>query len=363
MSSKLKQYFPLIRSREEILTEIEANERMNDLFICWPHAIREEFLDFCSGVRGSKMMYDFMSKQILDPDAHRSRVNDFLSLLLGQKVKVLETLNGEGGRIAESFVIMDIVVELEDGSIVNLEIQKIGYLFPGERSACYSADLLMRQYRRVKEKYERMKKKTRNCYKDIKDVYTIVLFEDSPEGLSVQGDQYIHRFEQHSDTGAEMNLLQKYLFVSLDKFKKIKHNNDSKMIHINNRLEAWLAFLCLDEPEDIVAVIEQYPDFQEMYRQVYEICRNMEDVMGFFSEELYEMDRNTAEYMVDEMKKEKERLQKDLDELQEDKDKLQEDKDKLQEDKDKLQENNDKLRKELEELKRAYSELCSKVEK
>ena len=77
MSSKLKQYFPLIRSREEILTEIEANERMNDLFICWPHAIREEFLDFCSGVRGSKMMYDFMSKQILDPDAHRSRVNDF----------------------------------------------------------------------------------------------------------------------------------------------------------------------------------------------------------------------------------------------------------------------------------------------
>ena len=72
MSSKLKQYFPLIRSREEILTEIEANERMNDLFICWPHAIREEFLDFCSGVRGSKMMYDFMSKQILDPDAHRA---------------------------------------------------------------------------------------------------------------------------------------------------------------------------------------------------------------------------------------------------------------------------------------------------
>ena len=40
-----------------------------------------------------------------------------------------------------SLLIMDMVVQLEDGSIVNLEIQKIGYKFPGERCACYSADL------------------------------------------------------------------------------------------------------------------------------------------------------------------------------------------------------------------------------
>ncbi len=42
---------------------------------------------------------------------------------------------------------MDIVVELEDGSIANVEAQKIGYAFPGQRSACYSADLLLRQYK------------------------------------------------------------------------------------------------------------------------------------------------------------------------------------------------------------------------
>ena len=45
---------------------------------------------------------------------------------------------------------MDIVVELEDHSIANVEVQKIGYKFSGQRSACYSADLLLRQYKRVR---------------------------------------------------------------------------------------------------------------------------------------------------------------------------------------------------------------------
>ena len=35
-----------------------------------------------------------------------------------------------------TLLIMDVVVKLSDGSIVNLEIQKLGYMFPGERSAC-----------------------------------------------------------------------------------------------------------------------------------------------------------------------------------------------------------------------------------
>ena len=51
-----------------------------------------------------------------------------------------------------SILIMDIVVELENGSIVNLEIQKNGYMFPGEQVHVYSADLLLRQYRKSTQK-------------------------------------------------------------------------------------------------------------------------------------------------------------------------------------------------------------------
>ena len=34
------------------------------------------------------------------------------------------------------------------------------------------------------------------------------------------------------------------------------------------------------------------------------MCRNVENVIGFFSEELREMDRNTVRYMIDELQKE-----------------------------------------------------------
>lgn len=61
-----------------------------------------------------------------------------------------------------------------------------------------------------------------------------------------------------------------------------------------------------------------------MYEHVYNMCRNVEDVMGIFSEELKILDRNTVKYMVDEMqetideqKKQLKTKQSKIDELQE----------------------------------------------
>ena len=58
-------------------------------------------------------------------------------------MRIVDVLPNDGTRLADesTLLITDMVVQLEDGSIANLEIQKIGYYFPGERSACYSADL------------------------------------------------------------------------------------------------------------------------------------------------------------------------------------------------------------------------------
>ena len=60
-------------------------------------------------------------------------------------------------------------------------------------------------------------------------------------------------------------------------------------------------FYSTQEPERIIELINKYPMFRQMYGDVYEVCRNMEKVMGMFSEELREMDRNTVQYMIDEM--------------------------------------------------------------
>ena len=40
-----------------------------------------------------------------------------------------------------------------------------------------------------------------------------------------------------------------------------------------------------------------------MYEQIYVICRDLDEVMGMFSKELQELDRNSVELMVDEMQK------------------------------------------------------------
>ena len=230
MVTSLKEYFPKVREREEVLAEIAKSEALRTRFDGWMSEQQEEFLNICTGVKGLKLLYDVFFKEVMNPEYVPERFNDFLSGLLGQRVRVVKVLPGDSTRIADesSLLIMDIVVELEDGSIANVEMQKIGYLFPGQRSACYSADLLLRQYKRVRNETQK-----KFSYRDIKSVYTIVLFEKSPGEFHNYPDTCYHFFEQKSNTRLQIELLQKYLFIPLDIFKKSKHNRN-----INDRRDA-----------------------------------------------------------------------------------------------------------------------------
>ena len=105
--------------------------------------------------------------------------------------------------------------------------------------------------------------------------------------------------------------MQKFLFVTLDIFRKNQHNKI-----INTKLDAWLLFLSSDDPEDILRLISEYPEFRAMYEQAYAMCRNLEDIMGFFSEELRMLDRNTVQYMIDEMQAQLDEKKVQLDEKQ-----------------------------------------------
>lgn len=142
-------------------------------------------------------------------------------------------------------------------------------------------------------------RKKKFSYKDIKNVYTIVLFENSPKIFHQFPQKYFHMFEQKSDTGLELNLLQKYIFIPLDIFKRVRQNEG-----IKGKLEAWLTFLSSDEPEDIVGLITDYPEFKVIYDEVYNLCLNVEKVMEMFSKELKELDQNTVQLMIDEMQEE-----------------------------------------------------------
>ena len=312
MAKKLKDCFPMIREENELLAEIRESETLRRTFQGWPEEKQRIFLDCCTGARGVKMLYDSFFKEIMNPEKNPERIEELLSLLLDRQVRILKVLPLEGTRLAgaHSLVIMDIVVELEGGSLANVEVQKLGYRFPGQRSACYSADLLLRQYKRVREE-----KRERFHYRDIKTVYTVVLFEQSP------------------DTGLELDLLQEFCFVPLDIFQQIYHNKG-----IRDRRDAWLVFLSMEEPEAILDLLECCPDFGKLYEEIYRLCRNVEDIMEMFSRELQELDRNTVQYMMDEMQEE---IDQQKEEISQQKEKL------------------DQKDRELEELRKRIQELES----
>ena len=201
-TTKLKQYFPMIREREDIKREIRENPKLLEKYREWDEEQQEEFLDYCTGVKGEK--------------------------------------------------------------------------------------------------------KKAFSYKDIKSVYTIVFFETSIKEFHEYPQNYIHKFKQQSDTGLELELLQKYVFIPLDIFRTIYHNNvksngKNSANRRWNKTEAWLTFLSTDEPEIIIELISQYPEFKEMYEEIYVMCQNVEKVMEMFSKELIQLDRNTVQYMIDEM--------------------------------------------------------------
>ena len=303
--NQFQSLFSAIRERDEILEEIKRKPALSNSFNKMSKANQERFLELCGGAKGLRILSDPFFKEIMNPEYTPGRVESFLSCILNQNVKILQVLPNDSVRIASeaTLLITDIVVELEDGSIVNIEIQRIGYMFPGERAACYSADMLLRQYKRIRE--NRGKK---FLYKDVKPVYTIVLFEKSPSEFHIFPKNYIHYIEPRSDTGIKLNLLQKYIFVSLDIFKK-KGQNEA----IKDELEAWLTFFSTDHPQRIEHLLDNYPYFTSLYTDIYNLCMNTERMMEVFSKELQLIDENTVQYMMDELQTELDARRAELD--------------------------------------------------
>ena len=68
---------------------------------------------------------------------------------------------------------------------------------------------------------------------------------------------------------------------------------------ISNKLDAWLYFISSESPEDIREVIEAYPEFSEIYREVFRFRYQMKELMSMYSEALKILDANTVNLMVE----------------------------------------------------------------
>ncbi len=301
----LKEILGSSISRSDALAAIRADSMAYQTFSSFPLEEQEKLISFIQGVQGLTITYDSFFKHIMNPDTHPSRLSDFLSAILEQTVNVHNVLPLEGVRMSESgsFVIMDLAVELSNKTIVNVEIQKLGYLFPGERASCYLSDFVMRQYNRVKDQ-----QKEHFSFRDLKPVILIVIMEKSSPEFKAVSPAYIHREINSFDSGAKVTSLFQTIYISLDTFHSIVQTIDTK-------LKAWLTFLSSDQPADIIRLVSAYPEFLPCYRDIVEFRRNPKELMFMYSEALAILDRNTEIYMCELLKKEVEENKRVLAEM------------------------------------------------
>ena len=339
--------------------------------------------DFLKGRRSLPLLYDPFFKKIFNPTERRDRLSELVSCLLGQKVTVLEVFPNEDSQFLGVMIIMDMVVLMADGSIANIEIQKISYDFPAERISCYSADLVLRQYKMITGKGEhQMNGSSKPSYKDMRKVHTIILFEDSNKSLISDMDKalYFHVGKTKFNTGIKIELLQDFVLVSLDTFKKYRYSDikegrteitdyDYDSSQYNNALVSekmkrdrlkFLSLFVAETPQEIDRLIEIFPDLESVRRDINEYLERPGEVLSMFSEALRILDRNTAELMVDRMKDEIVDLKEQKDELTGHINELQEQKAELMNQNDSLQGQNSELKNEVEQLKQQLLELQSK---
>ena len=217
-----------------------------------------------------------------------------------------------------TIIIMDILVRMSDGSLANIEVQKAPYLFPAERISCYSSDLMMRQYNRIKNMSQNWKKFS---YKDLHRVHTIILYENSSECLKSSRDErlYFHVGKTKFNTGIDIELLQDFHLISLDTFRKYRYPNiiqgdttvtgydcdESVYKHKisegmkRNRL-MFLSLFVTDTTDNMSRLLSIYPELEDIVKDMNTYLAQPEEVLNMFSESLRILDKNSMDLLIDE---------------------------------------------------------------
>ena len=272
-------------SSEAALKLITRSEETYRRFQRFPEREQKKILSFIEGQRGLKITYDAFFQTIMSPLLHPHRLESFLSELLGDRVHIERILPREGLPMADEtgIIIMDILLQLSNGSRANVEMQKLGLYFPGERGSRYAADAIMRQYSELKNKL-----KDKFSYKEMKPFYLIILMEHSSTAFKKASPHYIHTEQTSYDSGARITSLFNTRYISLDTFRSCVHNIDNSS----------------EEPADILKLITTYPEFRELYQEIAEFRTKPEELITMYSEALAIADRNTIRLMIDDMQEE-----------------------------------------------------------
>jgi len=215
---------------------------------------------------------------------HRNQqyTKSFLSAILGDAVKIkrvmhdvrLEQLTKE-----MKYGVLDIDVELEDGEIVNIEMQLKDYHNIEKRTTFYASKKIVEQLNPNKK------------YEDLKKVIIIAILNYSLTDLP----EYIIETERVITSHKEYRLNNevKYYYIELDKFRKQNPDMDKAE-------NQWLAFIDMERSDLLNMAIEKNEEIKNAMND-YEILTGDEEIKRLAEiRQMSELEEHSALYTATE---------------------------------------------------------------
>ena len=106
--------------------------------------------------------------------------------------------------------------------------------------------------------------------------------------------KYIHKRQVSYSSEIELPEITHITYITLDTFEKTTENE-------KDDLSAWLSLLVKRDADSVTRLVEEHPEFIEIYREIAEFRKDPKELIGMFSEALYEMDKATERYMIEEL--------------------------------------------------------------
>ena len=143
-------------TEEEVMRMIQKTPGLYSKYLELSETLKSEFLEFCMGERGLNLTYDPMFKAVFNPQQYAYRLDEFLSLCLGEEVKILHALPTESSRLTDegSLLVMDLLVQLESGALADIDYSDFRIIpincvyskFPGLYTQIYRNNFLIPSY-------------------------------------------------------------------------------------------------------------------------------------------------------------------------------------------------------------------------
>jgi predicted transposase/invertase (TIGR01784 family) len=219
---------------------------------------------------------DVIFKAFFSRKGNEEFLIDFLKALLKIEIKsieIREEVNLEKLKQEEKSGRLDLQAKLQDGTIVNIELQIRNEYNIEERTTYYSSKVISRETQRGTD------------YKDINQVIMINIL-----GYEMLGfDEYISKTAIVLDKHRDYEVLKgiKWYFIELPKFRRLHPN-------MNEKINQWLAFID-DYNKELVKVAEKKNKTLEKARIEMNYLTGDEEVKRLAElREKWEMDRISA---------------------------------------------------------------------